>query len=580
MKFKFQHIRLISSLFAIAFSFGVFGQESGIKLVVQVKHQGSSYSEASIEIKKDQSFYDKTGTNQSGEFSYIFNYGAIYHIYFGGSGMATKCLELDLKEVPAREQKILHDWELGELSLFKTYEGIDLTVLEKPVGRIHYDAEIEDFTIDYKYGASREKQIHKLQKVVAAAQEVESLELKDLENAYSEFVKKGDDYYRDRNYEYALAFYRKARKLIPKNTKAPEKIVATNIEIEKNAKFKDLVLSGDELFKKEEWVLAKDQYKKASALKNSEPYPKSQLAAIAQKVKEQELLGNQFNNHMALADVAFANNNFVAAAEAYKKALAINSDAAMAKKNLSESEEVIAKQDATTNRKQKSQALLNEAKRAELQDDYNQAQQILEKALVMDGTHAGLLVEKKRVDDYLSAKKQKLEKEELAKKEAELLQAKNSEVKEKEFETWKNKGMAADKSGNVELAIYFFNKALAFNPNDDFIKSRLGTLKEKRANTKVAKTENPTEEKDENEFQALDKMDKKTNNFVALLAVKYPQGMTEKTYQEGNKKITKRIIVKGNLGAEYMKIEHSWGGVYYFKNGDVITEYVWQKEAK
>lgn len=52
MKFKFQHIRLISSLFAIAFSFGVFSQESGIKLVVQVKHQGSSYSEASIEIKK------------------------------------------------------------------------------------------------------------------------------------------------------------------------------------------------------------------------------------------------------------------------------------------------------------------------------------------------------------------------------------------------------------------------------------------------------------------------------------------------------------------------------------------------
>ena len=580
MKFKFQHIRLISSLFAIAFSFGVFAQESGIKLVVQVKHQGSSYSEASIEIKKDQSFYDKTGTNQSGEFSYIFNYGAIYHIYFGGSGMATKCLELDLKEVPAREQKILHDWELGELSLFKTYEGIDLTVLEKPVGRIHYDTEIEDFTIDYKYGASREKQIHKLQKVVAAAQEVESLELKDLENAYSEFVKKGDDYYRDRNYEYALAFYRKATKLIPENTKAPEKIVATNIEIEKNAKFKDLVLSGDELFKKEEWVLAKDQYKKASALKNSEPYPKSQLAVIAQKVKEQELLGNQFNNHMAVADVAFANNNFVAAAEAYKKALAINSDAAMAKKNLSESEEVIAKQDATTNRKQKSQALLNEAKRAELQDDYNQAQQILEKALVMDGTHAGLLAEKKRVDDYLSAKKQKLEKEELAKKEAELLQAKNSEAKEKEFETWKNKSMAADKSGNVELAIYSFNKALALNPNDDFIKSRLGTLKEKRANTKVAKTENPTEGKDENEFQALDKMDKKTNNFVALLAVKYPQGMTEKTYQEGNKKITKRIIVKGNLGAEYMKIEHSWGGVYYFKNGDVITEYVWQKEAE
>ena len=571
------HSKILSSLLAILFSFSVIAQESGIKLVVQVKHQGKSFSTANIEIKKDQSFYDKTGVSQTGEFSYIFDYGAIYHVYFSGEGMATKCIEIDLKDTPAHEKGILHDWEIGELSLFKTYEGIDLTALEKPVGRIHYDDDEGDFTIDYKYGASREKQIDKLHNHVAEAQKEEALEIKGLERSYQEFINKGDASFGDKNYENALVFYNKAASLIPDDVKAPEKIAATNLEIEKDAKFKDLVLAGDQFFKNEEWVLAKDQYKQASELKSSASYPKSQLAAIAQKVKEQELLSNQFNNHMAVADVAFSNGNYVAASEAYKKALAINPDAAMAKNKLTKAEDQISKQDAATNRKQKSNALLNEAKRAELAGNYIDAQKILTSALIMDPTNQYLLAEKNKVDSRVSADKKKIEDEEKAKLEAELIAAKAIQAKQDEFESLKKKGMEADQAGKTESAIFYFNKALVIEPEDSFIQNRLRTLKSGKSKSTAEK---PSKKKNNNEFQALDEMDKKSDNFVALLAIKYPQGMTEKTYQEGNKKVTKRIVVRGNVGSEYMRVEHSWGGVYYFKNGDAITEYVWQKEAK
>ncbi|MBD80162.1 MAG: hypothetical protein CL840_14710 [Crocinitomicaceae bacterium] len=63
------------------------------------------------------------------------------------------------------------------------------------------------------------------------------------------------------------------------------------------------------------------------------------------------------------------------------------------------------------------------------------------------------------------------------------------------------------------------------------------------------------------------------------LAKKYPQGLTEETYTEGSKTIVRRIIVDGDIGVEYKKIIHNWGGVYYFKNGNAVNHFVWQKEA-
>lgn len=64
------------------------------------------------------------------------------------------------------------------------------------------------------------------------------------------------------------------------------------------------------------------------------------------------------------------------------------------------------------------------------------------------------------------------------------------------------------------------------------------------------------------------------------LAEKYPSGITEETLTEGNKTIVKRIVVREGKGNEYKRVEHSWGGVFYFKNGDAVTERVWKSETE
>lgn len=64
------------------------------------------------------------------------------------------------------------------------------------------------------------------------------------------------------------------------------------------------------------------------------------------------------------------------------------------------------------------------------------------------------------------------------------------------------------------------------------------------------------------------------------LAREHPQGVTEETYQENEAYVIKRIVVEGDDYNEYLKIYYKWGGIYYKKNGEPITETIWNSETQ
>jgi hypothetical protein len=70
------------------------------------------------------------------------------------------------------------------------------------------------------------------------------------------------------------------------------------------------------------------------------------------------------------------------------------------------------------------------------------------------------------------------------------------------------------------------------------------------------------------------------DEFREELGSKYPSGITEEITSEGNKTITKRVKVADGKGDEYKRVVHGWGGVFYFKNGDAVTERVWTQETE
>ena len=83
------------------------------------------------------------------------------------------------------------------------------------------------------------------------------------------------------------------------------------------------------------------------------------------------------------------------------------------------------------------------------------------------------------------------------------------------------------------------------------------------------KTPAPTPEKKE-----------KKEEKVRIDYSKYPQGLTDETFEFPNHTV-RRIIVKDGMDTiVYKYVTHSWGGKFYFKDGVSIVDRIWKQEVE
>ncbi len=88
------------------------------------------------------------------------------------------------------------------------------------------------------------------------------------------------------------------------------------------------------------------------------------------------------------------------------------------------------------------------------------------------------------------------------------------------------------------------------------------------------------EKREIKEFSGSDVRNASLDEFQESLAQDYNEGITQRSYEEGNRKITERVVVKNNKGNIYKLVEHAWGGKFYFKNGTPISEESWKQETQ
>ena len=79
--------------------------------------------------------------------------------------------------------------------------------------------------------------------------------------------------------------------------------------------------------------------------------------------------------------------------------------------------------------------------------------------------------------------------------------------------------------------------------------------------------------------EILDQMDKHSDEFVMKIASLYAEGVTEEVEKFKNRTVYKRIVVKGNRGHLYEKVVYNYGGKFYFKDGDSVDQFIWDKET-
>jgi len=59
-----------------------------------------------------------------------------------------------------------------------------------------------------------------------------------------------------------------------------------------------------------------------------------------------------------------------------------------------------------------------------------------------------------------------------------------------------------------------------------------------------------------------------------------PDSRTEETIDDGKKKTTTISIIKNNYLTIYTKVVHTWGGVFYFMDGEDLTEVEYNNRTK
>lgn len=99
------------------------------------------------------------------------------------------------------------------------------------------------------------------------------------------------------------------------------------------------------------------------------------------------------------------------------------------------------------------------------------------------------------------------------------------------------------------------------------------------ARQRALKKEQEEESRELMDQEGTDVRSTSLEEFQTDLARQYNDGVTQRTYQDGQRQITERIVVKGNKGNEYKRVEHPWGGKFFFKNGTPISEETWNEET-
>jgi len=73
--------------------------------------------------------------------------------------------------------------------------------------------------------------------------------------------------------------------------------------------------------------------------------------------------------------------------------------------------------------------------------------------------------------------------------------------------------------------------------------------------------------------------EKKSSSNINEFEKKYPQGITEEEKETGNAIVLTRIKVTDDHVDVYEKIFYKWGGIFYTKNGDSISQNIWDNES-
>ena len=304
---------------------------------------------ATITIKRNGSTWKTLNPPANGRFEAALEPDAIYIIEFSKYGHVTKRIQLSTKNVPPEDAKYGFEFPL-EINLFEQIDGLDVSILDKPIGKVEFDPETGYMDYDVAYTKSIQKELDRLKKELADKVKNEEQNRLANQKTYDAAIASGDKAYNSGKWAEAKPFYEKAAKIFSDET-YPEfqlgDISDKLAELEMaNKKYNSAIAKADAALKVREYDKAISSYEYASGLKEDEKYPKDKIKEVKTILSNAKKVDKEYNEAIAEADQFVLGRDYDAAKEKFNEALKLKDYEQYPKDKLAEIEKILAEQAA------------------------------------------------------------------------------------------------------------------------------------------------------------------------------------------------------------------------------------------
>jgi tetratricopeptide (TPR) repeat protein len=303
---------------------------------------GSSAKGVRVVLYNEGKAIESMVTSKSdGSFSFKLELNKVYKIEASKPRMCTKFIEFDTHVQSTEKWKLTQAFSFY---LFELCDGMDLSVLNDPIVKIHHNSQNGYFEEDKAYNAVMRPKLDDLM------QRLDKCRNKD----YQAIIDKADALFKNNEFAEATKLYKEAQDIDP-----DDKYVKNQLsEIQKITKkqnndskrFEDLVKRADDAFAKKQSDEALNLYKQAAIVKPSDTHIAERISQIeanqkqlAQQNEAKKAEAEEYKKLVANADQTFKDGKTDEALKLYREALTKHPDDLSVKQRIETLEQQIAK---------------------------------------------------------------------------------------------------------------------------------------------------------------------------------------------------------------------------------------------
>jgi tetratricopeptide (TPR) repeat protein len=237
---------------------------------------------AQVLVYRDGIKRDVYKTDSQGFFDVYLDYGFIYSLEFGKPGYVTKKLMVEADNIPMADRE--YGYETGDfkVEIFREVKGVDFSIYDKPIGKIFYSVNSQQFVYDRRYIAKMKKETEPLE--LEIAEKLSELESDQafLKDKFDVYIRDGKIEFEAEDYDLAKTYFKEALNLFP-NEEYPINMVAKIDSIQNNfaeseaLKLQRYIAKADSSFDKNEYENATLGYQTVLGVDPTNDYAKKRL---------------------------------------------------------------------------------------------------------------------------------------------------------------------------------------------------------------------------------------------------------------------------------------------------------------